>query len=112
MLLFVEAVVKTEEEDEFSIDMFDDEFHAIMEQEFFDNKNAIETNKTESVDEDFQTGSDATDIDEDDHSTVSGQLFVYIHFIFWLTLFIMQNLSKTPNQWSAVARAVHQVNNS
>ncbi len=82
MLLFVETVVKTEEQDESAIDMFDDEFHAIMEQDFSDNKNANETNEAESVNENFETDSDATEIDEDDHSAVNGQWFVGIHFIF------------------------------
>ena len=75
-------MVKTEEQDESAIDMFDDEFHAIMEQDFSDNKNANETNEAESVNENFETDSDATEIDEDDHSAVNGQWFVGIHFIF------------------------------
>ncbi len=72
--------MKTEEQSESAIDMFDDEFHAIMEQDFSAETNANETSETVRVNEAFETDSDATEINED-HS-VSGELFVYIHFIF------------------------------
>ncbi len=74
--------MKTEEQNELAIDMFDDEYHAIMEQEFSAETNANETNKAESINDEHETDSDATEIDEDDHSAVSGMWFVYIHFMF------------------------------
>ena len=81
MLLFVETVVKTEDQDETSIDMFDvEEFHAILERDFSAETNADETSETARVNEEQETDSDATEVDED-HSAVSGQWFVYIHFI-------------------------------
>ncbi len=110
MLFFVKTVVKTEEQTESAIDMFDDEFYAIMEQDFSDNKNANETNKAESVNEDLETDSDDTEIDED-HSAVSGEWAVFVWF-FIFTLFILQNRSQTPSKWSIVSRAVHRVNSS
>ena len=72
--------MKTEEQSESAIDMFDDEFHAIMEQDFSAETNANETSEAVRVNEAFETDSDATEINEN-HS-VSGELFVYIHFIF------------------------------
>ncbi len=44
--------------------MFDDEFHLIMEQDF----EAVRVNEEHETDD-----SDATEIDEDDHSAVSGE---------------------------------------
>lgn len=87
LMFFVETVVKTEEQDESAIDMFDDEFHAIIEQDFSAKKNPNEKSDAEIANEEHETDSNATEIDEDDDSTVSGQLFVGIHFIFWLTFF-------------------------
>ncbi|XP_017461456.1 PREDICTED: zinc finger protein 320-like, partial [Rhagoletis zephyria] len=66
-----ETVVKTEEQDESAIDMFDDEFHAIMEQDFSAKTNANETSEAVMVEEEHETDSDATEIDDDDHSAVS-----------------------------------------
>ncbi|KAH9408120.1 DNA topoisomerase 2-beta [Tyrophagus putrescentiae] len=86
-----ETVVKTEEQDESAIDMFDDEFHAIMEQDFSAKKNPNEKSDAEIANEEHETDSNATEIDEDDDST---------------------NLNKTLNQWSIVSRTVHQVNDS
>ncbi len=74
-------MVKTEEQSESAIDMFDDEFHAIMEQDFSAETNANETSEAMRVEEEHETDSDATEIDEDDHSAVSGQWFVGIYFI-------------------------------
>ncbi len=82
LMFFVETVVKTEEQDESAIDMFDDEFHAIIEQDFSAKKNPNEKSDAEIANEEHETDSNATEIDEDDDSTVSGQLFVGIHFIF------------------------------
>ncbi len=77
-----ETAVKTEEQNESAIDMFDVEFYAIMEQEFSAKTNANEASETVSASEELDTDSDATEIDENDHSTVSGQWFVGILFIF------------------------------
>ena len=101
-------MVKTEDQNEFQIDMFDDEFNFLMEQDFSAETNANRTNN--AVNEEQETDSDATEIDEDDHPEVSGEWSVFVWF-FLFTNFILQNLSKL-NQWSPVARAVHQVNNS
>ncbi|XP_017463456.1 PREDICTED: zinc finger protein 710-like, partial [Rhagoletis zephyria] len=67
-----ETVVKTEEQSESAIDMFDDEFHAIMEQDFSAETNANETSETVRVNEAFETDSDATEINED-HSVSESQ---------------------------------------
>ena len=74
--------IKTEKPDEMSIDMFDDEFYAIMERDFSAETNANEASEAVSSSEELDTDSDATEIDENDHSAVSGQWFVGIHFIF------------------------------
>ncbi|XP_017493378.1 PREDICTED: zinc finger protein 436-like [Rhagoletis zephyria] len=66
-----EPVVKTEDQNEFQIDMFDDEFHLIMEQDFFAETNANGTN--DAVNEEQETDSDATEFDDDDHSAVKSQ---------------------------------------
>ncbi|KAH9403955.1 DNA topoisomerase 2-beta [Tyrophagus putrescentiae] len=66
-----ESVVKTEDQNEFQIDMFDDEFHLIMEQDFSAETNANGTN--DAVNEEHETDSDAAEIDDDDHSAVSGE---------------------------------------
>ncbi|KAH9394174.1 hypothetical protein TYRP_021309, partial [Tyrophagus putrescentiae] len=65
-----ETVVKTEDHDETSIDMFDDEFHVAMERDFSAETNANGTNEAVSANEEHKTDSDATEIDED-HSAVS-----------------------------------------
>ena len=67
-----ETAVKTEEQNESAIDMFDVEFYAIMEQEFSAKTNANEASETVSASEELDTDSDATEIDENDHSAVSG----------------------------------------
>ena len=72
-ITLLESVIKTEEPNESTIDMFDDEFYAIMEQNFSVKTNANETSEAENVNEDLETDSDATEIDENDHSAVSGQ---------------------------------------
>ncbi|KAH9391094.1 hypothetical protein TYRP_006688, partial [Tyrophagus putrescentiae] len=64
-----ETMVKTEDQNEFQIDMFDDEFHFLMEQDFSAETNANRTNN--AVNEEQETDSDATEIDEDDHLEVS-----------------------------------------
>ncbi len=64
-------MVKTEDQNEFQIDMFDDEFHLIMEQDFSAETNANGTN--DAVNEEHETDSDAAEIDDDDHSAVSGE---------------------------------------
>ena len=74
--------MKTEDQTESAINMFDDEFHAIMEQDFSAEKNANETSEAVRVNEEHETESNATEIDEDDHLAVSGKWFVCIHFIF------------------------------
>ena len=63
--------MKTEEQNELAIDMFDDEFHAIMEQDFSAETNANEA--SEAANKDLETDSDATEIDEDDHSAINGE---------------------------------------
>ena len=77
-----ESMVKTEGQTESSIDMFDDEFHLIMEQDFSAAKNANETSEAVRLNEEHETDSDATEIDDEDYGAVSGELFVSIHFAF------------------------------
>lgn len=79
-VIFVESVMKTEDQIECTIDMFDDEFNWIMEQNFSAVKNANETNEAVRVNEKHETDSDDTEIDED-YAAGSGEWFVYIHFI-------------------------------
>ncbi|XP_017492918.1 PREDICTED: zinc finger protein 184-like [Rhagoletis zephyria] len=66
-----ESVVKTEDQDEFQIDMFDAEFRAIMELDFSAETNANGTSQAVRVNEKHETDSDATEIDDDDHSAVN-----------------------------------------
>ncbi len=68
--------MKTEDQNEFQIDMFDDEFRAIMELDFSAGTNANGTN--DAVNEEQETDSDATEIDDDDHSAVSGEWTVFV----------------------------------
>ena len=76
--------------------MFDDEFYAIMEQDFSAEKNPNGTN--DAAKEEQETDSDATEIDDGtDYSAVNGEWTVFVWF-FLFTLFILQNLSKTLNQ--------------
>ena len=78
------TVVKTEAQDESAIDMFSDEFHAIMEKEFSDKTNDNETREAERInEEDLETDSDATEIDED-HSAVSGQFCCWYSFYLFI----------------------------
>ncbi|XP_017462470.1 PREDICTED: zinc finger protein 70-like [Rhagoletis zephyria] len=65
------AVIKTEEQNETTIDMFDDEFHAIMERDFSAEKNANEASEAVRVNEEHETDLDATEIEDDDYSAVS-----------------------------------------
>lgn len=57
--------MKTEDQIECTIDMFDDEFNWIMEQNFSAVKNANKTNEAMRVNEKHETDSDDTEIDED-----------------------------------------------
>ncbi len=74
--------MKTEDPTKISIDMYDDEFHERLEQNFYANNNANEASEEVRVNEKHETDSDATEIDGDDHSALSGELFIGIHFIF------------------------------
>ncbi|XP_017492801.1 PREDICTED: zinc finger protein 215-like [Rhagoletis zephyria] len=65
------TVVKTEEQTESAIDMYDAEFYAIMERDFSAETNANEASEAVSSSEELDTDSDATEIDENDHSAVS-----------------------------------------
>ena len=76
-----ETAVKTEEQNESAIDMFDVEFYAIMEQDFSAKLNENETSETEKVSEEHETDSDAIETDEEDYAAFSGEWFVGIHFI-------------------------------
>ncbi len=73
--------MKTEDPTKISIDMYDDEFHERLEQNFYANNNANETSEEVRVNEEHKTDLDATEIDEDDHSALNGELFVGIYFI-------------------------------
>ncbi|XP_017463405.1 PREDICTED: zinc finger protein 235-like, partial [Rhagoletis zephyria] len=65
--------IKTEEPDETSIDMYDDEFHFIMEKYFAATaKNVNEGNEALSKNEESENDSDATEIDDEDYEAVSG----------------------------------------
>ena len=65
-----ESEIKTEEQDETSIDMYDDEFHFIMEKDF---ASTAENVNEVSENEDSENDSDATEIDDEDYEAVSGE---------------------------------------
>ena len=77
--LSTETVVKTEEQTESAIDMFDDEFHAIMERDFSAEKNANEASEAVRVNEEHETDSDDTEINED-YAAVSGEWALFLSF--------------------------------
>ncbi|KAH9406213.1 hypothetical protein TYRP_013818 [Tyrophagus putrescentiae] len=61
-----ETVVKTEDQDETSIDMFDDKFHEFMEREFPPAETrANGTSEAVRANEEHETDFDATEVDED-----------------------------------------------
>ncbi|KAH9403489.1 hypothetical protein TYRP_015383 [Tyrophagus putrescentiae] len=67
-----EPKTKTEEQDETSIDMYDDEFHLIMENDFAATaENVNEVSEALSVNEESETDSDATEIDDENYEAVS-----------------------------------------
>ena len=69
-----ESEIKTEEQDETSIDMYDDEFHFIMENNFGATaENVSEVNEAWSGNENSEIDSDATEIDDEDYEAVSGE---------------------------------------
>ena len=80
-ITFVESVVKTEDQNETLIDMYDNEFHERLEQDFYANKNVNETSEAVSVNEKHETDSDATEIDEN-YAAVSGQWALFICLFF------------------------------
>ncbi len=90
-------MVKTEEQNETTIDMFDDEFHAIMERDFSAEKNANETSEAVRVNEEHETDSDATEIEDDGYSAVTGESQCLFVWFFIFTLFILQNRRQTPS---------------
>lgn len=92
-------MIKTKDQTEILVDMYDDESHERLVQDFYANKNVNETSETVSVNEKHETDLDATEIDED-YAADSGQWAQFICLFCWQPLFILQNLSKTPNQWS------------
>ncbi len=65
-------MIKTEDQSETSIDMYDNEFHERLEQDFYANKNVNEASEAVSVNEEHETDSDATEIDED-YAAISGE---------------------------------------
>ncbi|KAH9387816.1 hypothetical protein TYRP_009013 [Tyrophagus putrescentiae] len=84
-----ESEIKTEEQNGTSIDMYDDAYHFILEKDFAATaENVSEVSEALSENEESETNSDATEIDDEDYEA---------------------NLSKLK-QRSMEARAVHQVN--
>ena len=81
-------MVKTEKQNESTIDMFDDKFYLIMEQDFFAKTKANETSEAVLDKEELDTDSDETEIDND-YATVSGELCLQSVYIFRLTLFCL-----------------------
>ena len=78
-----EPKTKTEEQDETSIDMYDDEFHLIMENDFAATaENVNEVSEALSVNEESETDSDATEIDDENYEAVSGKWAVGFIYIF------------------------------
>ncbi len=78
-MTFLESVIKTEDQDETLFDMFDDEFHERLEQDFSANKNANETSEALRVNEEHETDSDDTEINED-YAAVSGEWALFLSF--------------------------------
>ena len=69
-----ESEIKTEEQDETSIDMYDEEFHFIMEKDFASTaENVNEVNEALNENEESENDSDATEIDDEDYEAVSGE---------------------------------------
>ena len=75
-------MIKTEEQNETAIDMLNDEFHLIMEQDFSAINNANEKNKAENISEEDEADSDATEIDDEVYAAFSGEWFACFHFLF------------------------------
>ncbi len=69
-----ESKIKTEEPVETSIDMYSDEYRWFMEKNFAATaENVNEVNEALSENEESETDSDATEIDDEDYEAVSGE---------------------------------------